>query len=121
MNKHGDLPSFPYRNHGQSKSLRDHIRNQRGAAAEPKSPKIGSFVPHGRAMLAVRLRRTQCFRRRITSMATQLSPSGSKPLRVSVVAIPEAAASTLFGIVDVMQAFAFMGIASTHTGMKPPF
>jgi len=54
-------------------------------------------------------------------MAKPLSPSGSKPLRVSVVAIPESAASTLFGIVDVMQSFAFMGIATTHTGMKPPF
>ena len=38
-------------------------------------------------------------------MATQPSPIGSGPRHVSLVAIPEAAVSTLFGIFDVLNAF----------------
>jgi transcriptional regulator GlxA family with amidase domain len=47
-------------------------------------------------------------------------PIGSEPLHVSLVAIPEAAVSTLTGIYDVMNAFAIMP-ASGEERFPPPF
>ena len=44
-------------------------------------------------------------------MATQPSPIGRIPATVSLLAIPEAAVSTLFGIFDVMNAFALMRLS----------
>lgn len=44
-------------------------------------------------------------------MPTQLLSSGSRPRHVSIVAIPEAVASTLFGIFDVMSALVLMGLS----------
>lgn len=44
-------------------------------------------------------------------MATQPSPIGSSPRHVSLVAIPDVAVSTLFGIFDVMNAFALMRLS----------
>ena len=41
-------------------------------------------------------------------MATQPSPIGSSPRHVSLLAIPDAAVSTLFGIFDVLNAFALV-------------
>ena len=46
--------------------------------------------------------------------------SGSNPLRVSLVALPDAVASTLFGIFDVMNAFAVMGISNAGSGTRAP-
>jgi transcriptional regulator GlxA family with amidase domain len=42
--------------------------------------------------------------------------SGAKPHHVSLVAIPEAAASTLFGLLDVMSSFAYIDALSERTG-----
>lgn len=44
-------------------------------------------------------------------MATQPTPVGSSPRHVSLLAIPDAAVSTLFGIFDVMNAFALMRLS----------
>jgi transcriptional regulator GlxA family with amidase domain len=44
-------------------------------------------------------------------MQPQSPPSGARPRHVSLVAIPDAAASTLFGIFDVMNAFVRMGLS----------
>ena len=44
-------------------------------------------------------------------MATQPSPVGSSPRHVSLVAIPDASVSTLFGIFDVMNAFVPMRLS----------
>ena len=44
-----------------------------------------------------------------------------KPLHVSLVAVPEAVASTLFGIFDVMNAFALMDIVNARSDSAPPF
>jgi transcriptional regulator GlxA family with amidase domain len=48
-------------------------------------------------------------------MATQPSPIGSSPRHVSLVAIPDAAVSTLFGIFDVMNAFALLRLSPAGT------
>lgn len=52
-------------------------------------------------------------------MARQANDTGSKPLYVSLVALPDAAISTLAGIYDLMSGAAMMGVASAET--KPPF
>ena len=52
-------------------------------------------------------------------MARQANDTGSKSLHVSLVALPEAAISTLAGMYDVMSGAAMMGVASA--GTKPPF
>lgn len=52
-------------------------------------------------------------------MARQANDTGSKPLHVSLVALPDAAISTLAGIYDLMSGAALMGVASAET--KPPF
>jgi transcriptional regulator GlxA family with amidase domain len=54
-------------------------------------------------------------------MAKQPSHPGSSPRHVSLVALPDAAVSTLFGIYDVMNAFALMGTASAGLGSRAPF
>src|ERR1700752_1798928 len=45
--------------------------------------------------------------------------AGPRPRHVSLVALPDAAVSTLYGIFDVMNAFAMMEIA--NTGARRPF
>ena len=45
-------------------------------------------------------------------MPPQSGPTGPRPRHVSLVAIPDAAVSTLFGIFDVMNAFVGMGLSS---------
>ena len=57
----------------------------------------------------------------ITLMARQPARLGSDPRHVSLVALPDAAASTLFGIYDVMNAFAFMGPLNAIAGAQAPF
>ncbi len=52
-------------------------------------------------------------------MVKQMNYTGSKPLQVALVALPDAAISTLAGIYDVMNWAAQMGLASP--GAKPPF
>jgi transcriptional regulator GlxA family with amidase domain len=54
-------------------------------------------------------------------MAKQPTHSGSNPLHVSLVALPDAVVSTLFGIYDVMNAFAMMGASIGRLGSRPPF
>ena len=44
-------------------------------------------------------------------MASQPSPSGSSPRHVSLLAIPDASVSTLFGIFDVLNAFALLRLS----------
>ena len=51
-------------------------------------------------------------------MARQSTPAGSRPRHVSLVALPDAAVSTLFGIFDVMNAFSIMDLAPAGA---PPF
>jgi transcriptional regulator GlxA family with amidase domain len=65
---------------------------------EPESPKIGSFVPL----------ETLCCAR----VAKRVSESRSTPRHVSLVALPDAAVSTLFGIFDVMNGFTQVGLSS---------
>ena len=48
-------------------------------------------------------------------------PIGSDPLHVSLVAVPEAAVSTLTGIFDVMNAFTMMSRLGDASFGKPPF
>lgn len=54
-------------------------------------------------------------------MDRQSVQPGPSPRHVSLVALPDAAVSTLFGIYDVMNAFALMGPASAALGARPPF
>ncbi len=53
-------------------------------------------------------------------MPHQTATTGSEPLHVSIVAIPEAAVSTLSGIFDVMNAFALMA-PDEASFQTPPF
>lgn len=53
-------------------------------------------------------------------MTQEHSTSGSRPLQVSLVAIPEAAVSTLMGIYDVLNSFKLMAEAGLET-IPPPF
>lgn len=50
-----------------------------------------------------------------------LLQNGSNPLHVSLVALPEASASTLFGLFDVLNVFTFMGIGHARSASGPPF
>ena len=54
-------------------------------------------------------------------MPRQSTPAGSKPLHVSLVAIPEAVISTLSGIYDVMSAFSTMSSLGSTPAQAPPF
>jgi transcriptional regulator GlxA family with amidase domain len=54
-------------------------------------------------------------------MSTDWTHIGTRPLHVSIVALPDDVASTLFGIFDVMNAFALMGLANARSGAIPPF
>lgn len=54
-------------------------------------------------------------------MRRRTAPTGSEPLHVSLVAIPEAAVSTLTGIFDVMNAFAIMPLSGDILRDPPPF
>jgi len=53
-------------------------------------------------------------------MADLQSPSGPIPYHVSVVALPDAVASTLFGIFDVMNAFPIAGLSPPEMGTCQP-
>src|SRR5690606_25532536 len=55
--------------------------------------------------------------RRMDTLALSTRPA----LHVSLVALPDAAAATLFGIHDVMNAFALMGGPGTALGNRTPF
>jgi len=52
-------------------------------------------------------------------MSAQANPARSAPLRVCLVALPDAVISTLAGIYDVMNGTSMMGIATP--GSQPPF
>lgn len=54
-------------------------------------------------------------------MARPAAPSLPVPLHVSLVALPDAVVSTLFGIYDVLNAFALMALPGAATEAKPPF
>jgi transcriptional regulator GlxA family with amidase domain len=54
-------------------------------------------------------------------MPRQTAVTGSEPLHVSLVAIPEAVVSTLTGIFDVMNAFTIMGLSGNPPVSAPPF
>jgi transcriptional regulator GlxA family with amidase domain len=54
-------------------------------------------------------------------MAKQSTRPGSSSHHVSLVALPDAAVSTLFGIFDVMNAFALMGPSNAALGARAPF
>jgi transcriptional regulator GlxA family with amidase domain len=54
-------------------------------------------------------------------MARHSSPEASTTRHVSLVALPDSAASTLFGLFDVMNSFALMGGTSAALGTRPPF
>jgi transcriptional regulator GlxA family with amidase domain len=54
-------------------------------------------------------------------MTEQSAHRGSKPYHVSLVAIPDAVVSTLFGIYDVLNAFAVMDVSSVRASTRPPF
>jgi len=54
-------------------------------------------------------------------MAQRPVPPGLNPRHVSLVALPDAAASTLFGIFDVMNSFALMGPLNAALGARAPF
>ena len=52
-------------------------------------------------------------------MSRQTNQNGSTPLRVCLLALPDAVISTLAGIYDVMNGISMMGIA--HAGAEHPF
>ena len=54
-------------------------------------------------------------------MARQSGDPGSNPRHVSLVALPDAVVSTLFGIFDVMNALALMGSSFGALGARAPF
>ncbi|HSD95677.1 MAG TPA: helix-turn-helix domain-containing protein [Sulfuricaulis sp.] len=54
-------------------------------------------------------------------MAKLSAHPGSNPVRVSLVALPDGAASTLFGIYDVMNAHAHMDLSHAGSGPRAPF
>jgi transcriptional regulator GlxA family with amidase domain len=54
-------------------------------------------------------------------MAKQSTHSGSNPRHVSLVALPDAVVSTLYGIFDVMNAFALMRMSNAGSGARAPF
>jgi transcriptional regulator GlxA family with amidase domain len=54
-------------------------------------------------------------------MSTDWTRIGTRPLHVSIVALPDDVASTLFGIFDVMNAFALTGLSNPRSGTTPPF
>ena len=54
-------------------------------------------------------------------MAKQPTPQGLSPRHVSLVALPDAVASTLYGVFDVINAFALMRGSSAALGARTPF
>ena len=54
-------------------------------------------------------------------MPRHAAPTGSDPLHVSLVAIPEATVSTLTGIFDVMNAFSMLSRLGDASFDRPPF
>jgi len=54
-------------------------------------------------------------------MATQWTHIGSNPRHVSLVALPDGAVSTLFGIFDVLNAFSLMRIPNAGSRARAPF
>src|SRR5215471_10675497 len=54
-------------------------------------------------------------------MTQRPSDSGRNPHHVSLVALPDAVVSTLFGIFDVMNAFAILDMLKTRTGERALF
>jgi transcriptional regulator GlxA family with amidase domain len=54
-------------------------------------------------------------------MTRQPAQTGTEPLHVSIVAIPEAVVSTLWGIFDVMNAFAILPAREEAQRQTPPF
>lgn len=54
-------------------------------------------------------------------MARQPTHPGSNPRHVSLVALPDAVVSTLYGIYDVMNSFALMGTPNAGSGARAPF
>jgi transcriptional regulator GlxA family with amidase domain len=54
-------------------------------------------------------------------MTSQPTGSGASPRHVSLVALPDAVVSTLFGIYDVMNAMVLMGISNAGTQGHAPF
>jgi transcriptional regulator GlxA family with amidase domain len=55
----------------------------------------------------------------MSAMSVPSGQRGSKPRRVSLVALPDSVASTLFGIFDVMNAFSIKGLSSRDFGKSP--
>jgi len=83
-----------------------HGRSASGPAAEPDSPKIGPFVPRIEGSRA---------------MAAQSTDTGSAPRHVSLVALPDASVSTLYGIFDVMNSFGQTGMPIAGSRAPRPF
>ena len=54
-------------------------------------------------------------------MTPQSTHAGANPRHVSLVALPDAVASTLFGIYDVMNAFSVMELSNAASGARAPF
>jgi transcriptional regulator GlxA family with amidase domain len=54
-------------------------------------------------------------------MARQPTHAGTSPLRVSLVALPDGAVSTLFGLYDVLNAFSLTGTLQGSPGAPAPF
>lgn len=67
---------------------------------------MGSFVPHQGDP---------------NGMTMDAPIAGPNPRRVSIVALPDAVVSTLFGIYDVMNAFAVMEMSHAVAGAQAPF
>jgi transcriptional regulator GlxA family with amidase domain len=87
-------------------STQEHAGSRR-AGAEADAPENGPFVPLG---LRYRAERT---------MAAKPTAAEPAPLRVSLVALPDAVISTLAGLFDVMNGVALVG--ASFVGLRPPF
>src|SRR5512134_107481 len=131
---------FSFSNFRQFKR-RAHARSGTLPAEEPESPWIGPFVPNviryaGRRIRSARDRvlrgvrfdpscpdRVHAVPSRGEShaMARQPTHPGPNPRHVSLIALPDAVVSTLFGIYDVMSGFALMRASSADLGARSPF
>ena len=101
-----------------------------GVSGRAGLSKIGPFVPRCMQATAAMTAGSETWRDRVPALFVSScireptcrvrASTGSEPLHVSLVAIPEAVVSTLSGIFDVMNAFAMMPSA-THRPHAPPF